>query len=612
MNLLPLLLCCVVLQVSSQSAVVVTTTSGQLHGAELDGDSNFDVRISPRWSVTRRKIQIFVASRWPEMRFGQAPTGQLRWKPPIAFVSGSAKNATVLAPACVQQFPFATSAFTQSLFNNPPPASENEDCLFLNVWAPSANFEEKKPVLFWLYGGFVPMSGRKIREELTSNSGLIFGTASLPGYDGTSLAVNQNIVVVTINYRTNIFGFPSSRDLPIAQNNLGFLDQELALKWVQVNIAQFGGDPTKVTIMGQSAGAASVGLAVVRDRLDTPFRAGVMLSGAPTSSSPIPSFSSFDAFAEAVGCSQTPGPARINCLKTVPATVIRNFTNGPLSGSFGPVVDKGNSVTVFTNPLERLRASATAKVPIVLGNMENDGSAFTVGLTNLTAFLEGEIPGTPISPDLVRSLYPGENDSSIISDADRDLGFRWRNPLTISASPDELWSDALTDAGVANVFRYTYGAVFADLQKFPGAGAWHSSEIGPLFGTFVRSTATPAEVTWSNTFQTAIANFVKNPDTSPAVNWPKYVPGGKTFAKLAYNGNVEPDNFVVPVETTSLLDLRAALFSSRSYPPLMALLLAHGRHVGALAKEVECTEGEYLEIIAGMLKEAEDAIPDVR
>ncbi|KAJ7103821.1 Carboxylesterase family-domain-containing protein, partial [Mycena epipterygia] len=94
---------------------------------------------------------------------------------------------------------------------------------------------------------------------------LVFGTASLPGYDGTSLATNQNLVVVTINYRTNIFGFPSSRDLPITQNNLGFLDQELALKWVQLNIAQFGGDPDKVTIMGQSAGAASVGLAIVRD-----------------------------------------------------------------------------------------------------------------------------------------------------------------------------------------------------------------------------------------------------------------------------------------------------------------------------------------------------------
>ncbi|KAF7370311.1 Carboxylic ester hydrolase [Mycena sanguinolenta] len=121
-------------------------------------------------------------------------------------------------------------------------------------------------------------------------------------------------------------------------------------------------------------------------------------------------------------------------------------------------------------------------------------------------------------------------------------------------SPDELWSAAVTGSGVKSVFRYTYGAVFADLQKFPGAGAWHSSELGPLFGTFNRSTATPAEAAWSATFQTAVANFIKDPNTSPAVNWPKYLPGpsAETFAKLAYNGNVEPGNFVDPVASTSL------------------------------------------------------------
>jgi carboxylesterase type B len=82
-------------------------------------------------------------------------------------------------------------------------------------------------------------------------SGFIFGTGSLPGYDGTSFVANQDIVV-TINYRTNVFGFPGSRDLPITQNNLGLLDQELALKWVQLNIAKFGGDPEKVTTMVSS------------------------------------------------------------------------------------------------------------------------------------------------------------------------------------------------------------------------------------------------------------------------------------------------------------------------------------------------------------------------
>ncbi|KAJ7190399.1 Alpha/Beta hydrolase protein [Mycena pura] len=392
-----------------------------------------------------------------------------------------------------------------------------------NVWAPSSQSGEKKPVLFWLFGG-----------------GLAFGTASLPQYDGTSLAANQDIVVVTINYRTNIFGFPRSSDLPITQNNLGYLDQELALEWVQRNIARFGGDPDK----GQSAGATSVGLAIVRDRTHIPFRAGIMLSGAPASESPVPSFASFDGFAKAVGCDQAPGPARLNCLKQVPAATIRNFTNGPLSGSFGGVVD---NVTVFTNSLERIRAGASARVPIMLWNVENEGSfnVFVIGETNLTAVVEAEFPGTAVTPDLVRSLYPGQNDSSVIASAFRDIVVR---------CPDELWSAAVTGAGVGNVFRYTYGAVFADLQIFPGAGAWHSSEIGPLFGTFNRSTATPAEATWSATFQTAIANFVKNPEVPPAVKWPRYVTGplAKTFAKLAYNGNVEPGNFVDPVASGSL------------------------------------------------------------
>ncbi|KAJ7217307.1 Carboxylesterase [Mycena pura] len=508
LSFLPLICFCMTLEVIGKtSPVVVTTTSGKLHGIEENGVMSFK-----------------------GVRFGQPATGSLRWEPPVPFVSTAAHNATTLAPSCIQQFalaaaPSASGAFLESIFSNPPPASENEDCLFLNVWAPSCDIQEKKPVVFWLHTG-----------------GLAFGTASLPEYDGTSLAANQDIVVVTINYRTNIFGFPGSSDLPIAHNNLGFLDQELALEWVQQNIAHFGGDPDKVTLMGQSAGASSVAGAIVRDRIKTPFRAGILLSGVVTSLPSIPAFGSFDGFAKNFGCNQAPGPARLNCLKKVPAAMIRNFTNGPLGGFYEPVVD---NVAVFGNTLERIRAGTTAKVPIILGNVENDGSVFVVGMTNLTAYIEAEFPGTGVTADLVRSLYPGQNDTSIIASVERDVSFR---------CPDELWSSAVTGAGVSSVFRYTYGAVFADLQKFPGAGAWHSSEFGPLFGTFNRTTATHAEVTWSKTFQTTIANFVKHPTESPAHNWPKYVAGppAKTFAKLAYNGNVEPDNFVDLVASNSL------------------------------------------------------------
>ncbi|KAJ6615858.1 Carboxylesterase [Mycena sp. CBHHK59/15] len=480
--------------------VVISTTSGQLHGTLDDCVMSFK-----------------------GVRFAHAPTGPLRWEPPVPFVSAQAQNATALGPSCLPQFSFVGNEFSRFLYNNPPPPSESEDCLFLNVWAPAQNTTEKKPVVFWIHGG-----------------GLSFGSASLPVYDGTSLASNQGIVVVTINYRTNIFGFPSSEDIPMTQNNLGFLDQELALEWVQLNIAQFGGDPDKVTLMGQSAGSWSVGQVIVRDRVNLPFRAAVMLSGAMVASVPVPDFSSFNNFAAKFGCSQAPGLARLQCLKQVPASLIQNFTNGPLSGSFGAVVD---NVMQFTNPLERLRSKPT--VPLIIGDTEDDGSVVALGVTDIQTFLNLWFYESSISPDFVRSLYPGLKDSQVISNSLRDLIFR---------CPAQLYSEAVVASGTSSVFRYTYGPVFADLQKYPGAGAWHTSELGPLFGTFNRSTATPAEATWSSTFQTAIANFIKDPNAPPAVNWPEYIPGPttKTLAKLAYDGNVDPHNFVENVQSDSV------------------------------------------------------------
>lgn len=90
------------------------------------------------------------------------------------------------------------------------------------------------------YIQYHPSSRRRVTVEISS---LAFGTASVPEYDGTSIALNQDIIVVSINYRTNVFGFPGAPDLPLTGNNLGFMDQELALAWVQSNIANFGGDP---------------------------------------------------------------------------------------------------------------------------------------------------------------------------------------------------------------------------------------------------------------------------------------------------------------------------------------------------------------------------------
>ncbi|KAJ7492897.1 Alpha/Beta hydrolase protein [Mycena latifolia] len=465
MRFLPAFVCAVSVSLCHANSVTVKTTYGLLHGSQIDGISTFK-----------------------GIRYAQPVTGTRRWEPPVPFISASVQNATSLGPSCVQQFPFVGSALYQFLFNVPAPP-EDEDCLFLNVWAPASK-SHKLPVLVWIHGG-----------------ALDFGTASVPLYDGASIAANQGIIVVSFNYRTNVFGFPGSLDLPLVRNNLGFLDQELALKWVQDNIARFGGDPDKVTIMGQSAGSESVSAAIQRHAPGTaPFRAAIMLSGADVSVSPTPNFTLFNNFAAAVGCPQDPGPVR---LKQVPASDIRSFVNGPTSGLFQPLIDE---VIIFSDPLQRIRSGLTAQVPFIIGNTQDDGSIVraAMNLTDLTAFL--------------------------------------------NSSPAELWSAAAVGAGTANIYRYTYGAVFADLQLFPGAGAWHSSELPEIFGTFNPATATAPEVALSHTMQTLVANFAKNPTASPAPNWPRYVPGNRTatLAKLAYDGNVLVRNVVQAVTSDAI------------------------------------------------------------
>ncbi|KAJ7255364.1 Alpha/Beta hydrolase protein [Mycena rebaudengoi] len=482
------------------TSVSVQTTSGLLQGTQTNG------------------LSIFKG-----VRFGQSPTGSLRWQPPVAFVSTASQNATTMAPACIQQFPFAVAATNIRLFNTPAPP-ENEDCLFLNVWAPVST-GQALPVVIWIYGG-----------------ALAFGTAWSPLYDGASLASNQSVVVVSFNYRTNVFGFPESPDLPLTGNNLGFLDQEMVFQWVQTNIAQFGGDPKQVTIMGQSAGAASVAAAYVRHAAGTaPFRAAIMLSGAVESTSPTPSFASFNAMASGVGCRQAPGAARLACLKAVPASTIRTFTNSASSGTWGGLVDK---VTLFSDPLLRIRNGQTSKVPFMIGHTDQDGSLFAIGQNNLATYLTNTF-GTLVTARQVRALYAsGLSDNLVISEVIKDFLF---------LCPAELWGAAAVSAGTTNVYRYAYGPVFSDTQLFANAGAWHSSELFEIFGNYP-STATAAEKTLAATMETIVGNFARNPAAAPAPNWPKYVPGRTTttLAKLAYSSNVDLSNVVQAAGSNSL------------------------------------------------------------
>lgn len=170
--------------------------------------------------------------------YGAAPIGQLRWKPPQPPAVWSAPRlSTSFGPRCMQGRIYSDMVFRDS--------GPSEDCLNLNVWTPAKTTGAKLPVMVWIFGG-----------------GFAAGSASEPRQDGEALA-HKGVVVVSMNYRLGIFGFLVHRELAEespqhATGNYGLMDQLAALHWVHDNIAAFGGDPSNITIFGESAGSFSV------------------------------------------------------------------------------------------------------------------------------------------------------------------------------------------------------------------------------------------------------------------------------------------------------------------------------------------------------------------
>ncbi len=269
-------------------------------------------------------------------------------------------------------------------------------------------------MLFWIHGG-----------------GFVWGTASSPLYDGSAFAAFEDVVVVTINYRTNgesfistsqagehglftcrsradssatrtVFGFPGSPELAAERRNLGLLDQRAALDWVQRNIGAFGGDPRKVTIFGQSAGAASADLHITSFPSDAPFRAAILQSGQFTYQPPVPSVSpSWAVLAAALNCGSSGKPDNLTCLRDVPAETIKE-TLLARRLRFTPVVD---SFTFFPNMRERRAAKNIAQVPVLIGTNSDEGDISIDTATNLTLFLNQFFGFLPAVRQQVEETY---------------------------------------------------------------------------------------------------------------------------------------------------------------------------------------------------------------
>lgn len=186
--------------------------------------------------------------------YARPPVGDLRWTSPIPPAKWTARNATQFGYSC-----------WNNLVGGPRYTPYNEDCLTINVWTGASQTTEKRPVMVWIYGG-----------------GFQFGATANPLYDGSALA-QQGVILVSLNYRLGVFGFLGLEELDKEghqSGDFGLQDQLAGLRWVQQNIAAFGGDPKNVTIFGESAGSHSVGILMASPLSQNLFQKAIMESGA--------------------------------------------------------------------------------------------------------------------------------------------------------------------------------------------------------------------------------------------------------------------------------------------------------------------------------------------
>lgn len=303
--------------------------------------------------------------------FAQPPVDDLRWEPPQPLVQPDERiDATALPPSCIQYFSTAiANTYNQEVLEynvqgiNGTPTAISEDCLTLAIWTPTQGYrsrgygdreggrEKRLPVLLFIYGG-----------------GFGTGGIDVPYYmPGQWVERTRDHLVVIFNYRVDIFGFPNAAGLD--QQNLGLLDQRAAIEWLEKNVAAFGGDPERIVIWGQSAGAMSVDYYSFSYPKD-PIVAGLIMDSG-TAQTPFTStdlgHTNFTFIAKNVGCggfAKKPA-AELACMKKVEASKIEDFIasyqgHGKAPGiAFVPVEDEN---VVFANYTQRSLNGEQARI----------------------------------------------------------------------------------------------------------------------------------------------------------------------------------------------------------------------------------------------------------
>jgi para-nitrobenzyl esterase len=436
--------------------------------------------------------------------YAAPPVGALRWKPPqpVAAWTG-VRKADRFGPRCMQRPLFGDMVFRSN--------GMSEDCLYLNVWTPAAAENEKLPVLVYFYGG-----------------GFVGGDGSEFRYDGASLA-QRGIVVVTVNYRLDVFGFLALPALAAespqrAAGNYGLLDQVAALRWVRRNIAAFGGNPHAITIGGESAGSMSVSALMASPLSKGLAQRAIGESGAVLANlAPRPLAAAErqgEAFRRHVGADS------LVQLRAMPADTLLAACGDEGVPHFGPDID---GWFLPRPPAAIYEAGQQAHIPLLVGSNSREGS--------WTSLLDDK-PPTPANyrafvtrqfgrhADEALKLYPGHDEAEVKASGSALTGdgfialATWR------------WMHLQRSTGDAPVYYYYFAKARPakrDGSAGPDAGAVHSGEIEYALGNLATNHVyawTAEDHKTSATMEGYFANFIKTGDPNgPGLpHWPAATP----------------------------------------------------------------------------------------
>jgi para-nitrobenzyl esterase len=455
--------------------------------------------------------------------FAAPPVGDLRWKPPQPVQKwDGVRPADQFGPRAMQLRLFGDMGFRSN--------GMSEDCLYLNVWTPARSDQDRLPVLVYFYGG-----------------GTLAGDGSEPRYDGESMA-RRGIVALTVNYRLNVFGFLAHPELTQesphhASGNYGYMDQSAALRWVQTNIAAFGGDPDRVTIAGESAGSVSVCAQMVSPWPKGLFAGAIGESGALIDPTLAP-VSLAEAERTGVEFASEVGATSLEALRALPAAELLEATAlpGGLRFFYGAV----DGYFFRKLPVGSLAAGEQAPVPLLLGwNSEEMNYRALMGADEPTPENFARVLRTLYGDRAEEALrlYPASTAEEAVQSATDLAGDRF------IAYSTWKWSDLHSKTSSQPVYRYLFcrprppmnpemgdavpglaGGVVdgpdAEANRPPPArGAVHSAEIEYALGNLATNLVyawTPDDYQVSETMQSYFAHFIKTGDPNgPGLpEWP--------------------------------------------------------------------------------------------